>query len=325
MTLRELHLFAGIGGGILGGMLLGHRCVGAVEINTYCRSVLEARQRDGLLESFPIHDDIKTFDATAWRGCVDIVCGGFPCQPWSVAGKRKGAADERHLWPEMARVIAECRPRYVFAENVSMAAFAEPWRDLRGLGYRVPPAICLAASDVGAPHIRKRWWLLAADANGDQYEGGSHAERGALAAGLPDMAYTEGIGRGAWRPESAREQGRLGPSGGSASVAHADSAGLEVGRAQRSDSEAQCETAFGGGMGDADRLRQLQPQGGESEQWRRIGDAGWWATEPDVGRVAHGVPARVERLRGLGNAQVPAQAAAAFRELMRLHYAEARA
>ncbi len=298
MTLRELHLFAGIGGGILGGMLLGHCCVGAVEINPYCRSVLEARQRDGLLESFPIHDDIKTFDATAWRGRVDIVCGGFPCQPWSVAGKRKGAADERHLWPEMARVISECRPAFVFTENVSMAAFAEPWRDLRAMGYRVPPALCLSAKDVGAPHIRKRWWLL---------------------------AHTEGIGRGARRPESAREQGRPSPAGGGASVAHANSAGLEVGRAQRGDSEAQCETAFGGGMGDADRLRQLQPQGGESEQWRRIGDAGWWATEPDVGRVAHGVPARVERLRGLGNAQVPAQAAAAFRELMRLHYAEARA
>lgn len=167
MTLRELHLFAGIGGGILGGMLLGHSCVGAVEINPYCRRVLEARQRDGILEPFPIHDDIRTFDGSAWRGRVDIVCGGFPCQPWSQAGKRLGTADPRHLWPAMARVVAECRPRYVFAENVSLAAFAEPYRDLCAMGYCVPPALCLSAGDLGAPYQRKRWWLLAADPDRD--------------------------------------------------------------------------------------------------------------------------------------------------------------
>lgn len=165
--MRELHLFAGAGGGILGGMLLGHHCVGAVEIDPYCRRVLEQRQRDGILEQFPIFDDVRTFKAREWRGRVDVVCGGFPCQPWSSAGKRRGADDPRHLWPEMARIVAECRPRYVFAENVSLAAFAEPWRDLRGLGYRVPPALRLSASDIGAPYQRDRWWLLAADAHGN--------------------------------------------------------------------------------------------------------------------------------------------------------------
>lgn len=299
--LRELHLFAGVGGGILAGRLLGHCCVGAVEIDSYCRGVLEARQRDGILEPFPIHDDIKTFDATPWRGHVDIVCGGFPCQPWSVAGKRKGCNDPRHLWPEMARVVGECRPPFVFAENVSMAAFADPWRDLRGMGYRVPPALCLAAAEVGAPHRRKRWWLLATDADSawlrEQYNklhlartiGETTRTRGASKKW--PLADSPSIGRGERRPEPTREQGRLGVAGSGSSV------------------------------GDPNSLRQLQPQGIEFEQWRRTCDAGWWVAEPNVGRVANGVPARVDRLRGLGNAQVPVQAATAFRELMRLHYA----
>lgn len=159
--MRELHLFAGAGGGILGGMMLGHEPVCAVEIDKYCRRVLQARQDDGSLPPFPIYEDVRTFDGHAWRGLVDVICGGFPCQPFSCAGKQLGTADPRHLWPDMARIISEVRPRYVFAENVSLAAFEEPWRDLRRLGYRVPPAVCVSASDVGAPHRRKRWWLLA--------------------------------------------------------------------------------------------------------------------------------------------------------------------
>lgn len=119
MTLRELHLFAGIGGGILGGMLLGHRCVGAVELDPYCRRVLEARQRDGILEPFPIHDDIRTFDGIPWRGRADVVAGGFPCQDLSLAGKGRGLDGARSgLWWEMARVVREVEPRYVFVENV---------------------------------------------------------------------------------------------------------------------------------------------------------------------------------------------------------------
>lgn len=183
--MRELHLFAGIGGGILAGHLLGHRCVGAVEIDPYCRTLLAERQRDGLLEQFPVHDDVRTFDGRAWRGRVDMVCGGFPCQPWSVAGKHLGANDPRHLWPEFARIVRECRPAWVFAENVSLDAFREPWRDLRGMGYRVPPALRLSARDVGAPHRRERWWLLA-HADGGGLEGqrreGTRAGRRTVAA-----------------------------------------------------------------------------------------------------------------------------------------------
>jgi DNA (cytosine-5)-methyltransferase 1 len=118
--MRELALFAGAGGGILGGKLLGWRTVCAVEIDPYCQRVLFARQRDGMLEPFPIWDDVRTFDGTRWRGHVDVISGGFPCQPFSSAARGRNNAID--LWPEMLRIISECRPGYVSAENVSRKA-----------------------------------------------------------------------------------------------------------------------------------------------------------------------------------------------------------
>lgn len=319
MTMRELHLFAGIGGGILAGKLLGHRCVGAVEINAYCRQVLEARQREGILESFPIHEDVCTFDGKPWRGKVDVVCGGFPCTPWSTAGKRLGTADPRHLWPEMARIVSEVRPAYVFAENVSLAAFEQPWRDLRWMGYRVPPALCLGASHVGAPHRRLRWWMLAADANRKQHEGGAHAIGREIAAELSDVpdADSDGLHEFVDREHFAGAGGLPSATrsdGGDGHVADTEVEGL----AQRIGARAERQPGpqRGGQVGHADGQRELQPQGRVGTQRRWTGDAGWWATEPRVGRVAHGVPARVEQLKALGNAQVPAVAAAVFRILL---------
>ena len=117
-VMNELALFAGAGGGILGGRLLGRRTICAVELDSYAASVLVARQNDGCLEPFPIWDDITTFDGEPWRGRVDVVSGGFPCQDISVAGKGAGLDGERSgLWGEMARVIREVRPRHVFVEN----------------------------------------------------------------------------------------------------------------------------------------------------------------------------------------------------------------
>ena len=321
--MRELHLFAGAGGGILGGILLGHTPVCAVEIDPYCRKVLEARQADGCLPSFPILEDVRTFDGHPWRGRVDVVCGGFPCQPWSTAGKRLGVDDPRHLWPEMARIIGEVRPAYVFAENVSLAAFEEPWRDLRGMGYRVPPALCLGASHLGAPHRRLRWWMLAADANRKQHEGGAYAQRRETAKVLPsdtcrvgEVADAASLGRSAWRTEPAREQGRPGAACGGSPVADSDRPGLAQRQGEPGDDGAQLEASLGSGLGDANRSRELQPQRRESDERGWPSNAGWWATEPRVGRVAHGVASRVDRLKALGNGQVPQVAAAAFLELM---------
>jgi DNA (cytosine-5)-methyltransferase 1 len=242
--MRELHLFAGAGGGILGGMMLGHE-----------------------LPPFPICEDVRKFDGHAWRGLVDVICGGFPCQPFSCAGKQLGTADPRHLWPEMARIIEEVRPRYVFAENVTLGAFEEPWRDLRRLGYRVPPAICVSASDVGAPHLRKRWWLLA------------HAEGQPKRAGLCEGQQT-GIGRR-----------RSGDSSGEA-PSHANGTRLEEREGISSNTREELAPTIG---------------------------ADWWSTEPNVGRVAHGVASRVDRLKAIGNGQVPLTAATAWRLLMEAH------
>jgi len=162
--MNELHLFAGAGGGILGGQLSGHTCVCAVEIESYPRQVLLQRQRDGILPKFPIWDDINTFDGKPWRGKVDIVCGGFPCQDISSAGKGAGIEGKRSgLWGEMARVVSEVRPRFVFVENSPMLTSRGLYRvlgDLAELGYDARWCV-LGADDTGAPHRRKRIWILA--------------------------------------------------------------------------------------------------------------------------------------------------------------------
>jgi DNA (cytosine-5)-methyltransferase 1 len=122
--MNELALFAGSGGGILGGHLLGWRTVAAVEIEDYPRRVLLQRQADGLLPRFPIWDDICTFDGHPWRGKVDVISGGFPCQDISAAGKGDGLDGERSgLWTEMARLVGEVRPRFVFVENSPMLTY----------------------------------------------------------------------------------------------------------------------------------------------------------------------------------------------------------
>lgn len=161
--MNELHLFAGAGGGILAGQLLGHRCVCAVEWEPYAQAVLVARQNDGSIPPFPIWDDVRTFDGLPWRGRVDIVSGGFPCQAYSSAARGKNVADD--LWPEMRRIVADVAPRYVFAENTQRRAIDRAADDLEAMGYRVR-ALPLSASDMGADHIRKRYWLLA-HADGD--------------------------------------------------------------------------------------------------------------------------------------------------------------
>jgi len=164
--LNELALFAGAGGGILGGKLLGWRTVCAVEYDEHARDVLKARQDDGCLEPFPIWDDVRTFDGRPWRGLVDVVSGGFPCQDISTAGgpNRKGLAGARSgLWAEMVRIIGEIRPRFVLVENSPALAFrglGVVLGDLAALGYDAKWGV-VAASDAGARHERERIWIVA--------------------------------------------------------------------------------------------------------------------------------------------------------------------
>ncbi len=162
--LNTFHLFAGAGGGILADLLLGHNPIGACEIEQYPRDVLLARQRDGILPNFPIWDDVCTLDGKPWRGTVDVLAGGFPCQDISAAGKGAGISGERSgLWKEYARLIEEIQPRFVFAENSPLLrtrGLGVVLKDLASLGYNARWGV-IGARSVGAPHKRDRMWVLA--------------------------------------------------------------------------------------------------------------------------------------------------------------------
>lgn len=162
--MNELALFAGAGGGILGGHLLGWRTVCAVELDPYPASVLLARQNDGILPPCPVWDDVCTFDGRPWRGLVDVVSGGFPCQDISSAGKGAGIDGKRSgLWREMFRVVCEIRPQFVFVENspvLTSRGLGRVLGDLASIGYDAEWMV-LGADDVGLPHHRARLWLLA--------------------------------------------------------------------------------------------------------------------------------------------------------------------
>ena len=268
---NELALFAGAGGGILGGKLLGWRTVCAVEWEPYPACVLAARQNDGLLPPFPIWDDVRTFDGRPWRGIVDVVSGGFPCQDISVAGKGAGITGERSgMWTHMARIVGEVRPRYVFVENspaLLTRGLGVVLGDLASLGYDCRWTV-LGAADVGAPHQRDRLWLV-----------GELADSSIMQCnGCDDYA---GIGL------ECKQVPKSGNCGRSEDVADAY-------MSQRQGNQ---------------RSQRIGPE------YSDIGGAGWWSIEPDVGRVANGVAARVDRLKAIGNGQVPLCAATAWRFL----------
>jgi DNA (cytosine-5)-methyltransferase 1 len=244
-----LSLFSGIGGLDLGLQRAGMTIAGQVEIDPWCRKILAKHWPE-----VPRHDDVRT--CAGWWGdrpAPDLVAGGFPCQPVSLAGKGIAQADERWLWPAMAGVIRELRPRFALMENVPGLlgrGMGDVLGDLAALGYDAEWD-CVPASALGANHRRDRVWIVAYSHGDPGDEGrpgeavkgprGWHADRGTISAG---------------------------------DVADADCAGLNPGR----------------------RL---------GRTWPAPQRGSWWAAEPAVGRVADGVPARVDRLRGLGNAVVP--------------------
>jgi DNA (cytosine-5)-methyltransferase 1 len=264
--MRVLDLFSGIGGFSLGLERAGMRTVAFCELDPYCRAVLRKHWPD-----VPIFEDVRTFAGVE----CDVICGGFPCQDISFAGKGAGIDGERSgLWREYARLIGELRPRYAIVENVSallVRGLDRVLGDLAALGYDAEWH-CIPASYVGAPHRRDRIWILAypdsdgCDADGYHEEGAEGAACGAT------VALSER------RADSPRAE----------TMADAKCEGLE---------------------GWKEAIRQ-------EEEWRSHPRHFWkgiiffgrdakWTTEPDVGRVAHGVHSRVDRLRSLGNAVVP--------------------
>ena len=300
------------GGGILGGMLLGHTCVCAVEIEPYCRKVLLQRQRDGILPKFPIWDDVRTFDGKPWRGKIDIICGGFPCQDISCAGKGAGIDGERsELWSEFARIISEVRPRYAFVENSPMLAVRGLGRvlgDLSEIGYDARWCV-MGADDVGAPHVRKRMWVLA------------HARYGCGERNL----RIKGERLCEQDAETFRTQDSnsiVRPSEISNAVADADT--LRKLQSQGIVEKFRGRISHGcKNMVDAEMPRQPSGLNGQAQiQFGR--SCAWWLRDPadqdgafesQLGRVADGVANRVDRLKAIGNGQVPLVAATAFRLL----------
>ena len=203
-----LSLCAG-GGGLDLGLMLAEpgfhtRCF--VEWEDWPRTVLIAAQRAGYFAPAPIWDDLRSFDARPFHGAFDIVLAGYPCQPFSAAGKRGGADDPRHLWPEIARVIAECRPEWVLVENVAghvSLGLETVLRELWGMGY-TPAAGLFSAAEVGAPHQRMRIFILAhTDEPASRHrqlqsgwEQRLHSQGGSAGAGHHELVDAQGDGRG---------------------------------------------------------------------------------------------------------------------------------
>lgn len=282
--MNVLSLFAGIGGLDLGLERAGLTVVGQVEIDPFCQRVLAKHWPE-----VPRHDDVRT--AVEWwlgatRPRVDVVCGGFPCQPFSAAGRKEGIADERWGWPWFWSVARALRPGFIIVENVAALlsdreAFGWILADLAAGGYDAEWD-CVPAASVGAPHLRDRVFVVA--------YASSQAGRWV------------GAGRRQQQPEGGRPTGTL-----------ADPE--RFGRLPGWHDAGQPEVAE-----PLDRGASLADPGGEGCPGRRATHLpaetprvyvakphhrDWWAAEPDVGRVAHGVPGRVDRLRGLGNAVVP--------------------
>lgn len=338
--MNELALFAGAGGGLLATHhLLGWRCVGYVEMAEYPCKVLEARINDGLLSRAPIFqmhtgDFIELGLAEKYRGVADVVTAGFPCQPFSRAGLQLADKDPRNGWPDTITIIRQVRPRYVLLENVSRLVsspyFGTILGDLAasGYGYRWD---CIPASAVGANHQRDRLWIVGwnvADAEGERRErpGVARYGRDGFKNGSTDVPNPNGYGLGQRSNEYIRSPQRetktnVGDDGEKETMANSNgkqeleprnhhqaivsqgNARLEFSRR----SSGRLTGIAGGTMADTNGRQleeQRQPITGETPHLARYN--GWWEVEPNVGRVVNELAHRVDRLKAIGNGQVPA-------------------
>jgi DNA (cytosine-5)-methyltransferase 1 len=312
--MRVLDLFSGIGGFSLGLERAGMTTVAFCEIEPYCRAVLRKHWPD-----VPCYEDVRSLTADALRRdgiAVDVICGGFPCQDVSLAGKRAGIKGERTgLWREFRRLIGEIRPRFVIAENVPgilSAGAGEVLGDLAALGYDAFWD-CVPASAVGAPHRRDRWWLVAnpngRDASSErQQRGGEQRQQpedgrpgrlgNAKSIRLPGRKNNENEGR---RQSPPRFSGEIGE------VAHAYG-------------EQRQRIGCGGTRGGAQPTEHCGVVGfWDDREWIFCTDQRWRPIEPGTFPLAHGVPARLAKCRSAGNAVVPQIPEIIGRAIMEMH------
>jgi len=264
--LRVLDLFSGIGGFSLGlERTGGFETVAFCEYEPFPRAVLAKHW-----PNVPCFPDVRTLKGSDIDGPVDVICGGYPCQPFSSAGKRRGKEDDRHLWPEFSRLVAQLRPSWVIGENVAghiSMGLDDVLSDLEGQGYACRTFV-IPACAVGALHRRDRCWTVAHAAQ-LQRNGGEHYDSG----------HSEGT-------RTVQDVSKLRNRNGDQNVANADSQRPQ-GRSKTRDAGSQWK--------------------GCNQQPQRCADLprAAWLPEPDVGRVANGVSRRVDRLKALGNAVVP--------------------
>jgi DNA (cytosine-5)-methyltransferase 1 len=304
--MRFVSLFAGIGGIDLGLERAGMECVAQVENDPWCVRVLEKHWPD-----VPRFGDIRTLDPADLPDC-DLIAGGFPCQPVSAAGRRKGQDDDRWLWPEFHRIVRVVRPRYVLVENVPgllSRGMGDVLGDLAEVGYDTEWAR-IGASDVGAPHRRWRIFIV-----GYPNSDGREATDGRRFVSDEKRHCASQV----------REQVEQSRSSDTSDVAYPEvepvRSGLregqpaEIWRRRPGDGSGPPRITICEGCGEdfCEWHRRHRADCGCSDPWDESDDPdfGWWAADPaddpesGVGRVADGIPGRVDRLRGLGNAVVP--------------------
>ena len=303
----HLDLFSGIGGFALAASWAGYQTVGFCEIEDYPRRILSKR-----FPGVPCHRDIWELDGSIYRG-VDLITGGYPCQPFSQAGQRKGKEDDRHLWPELRRVIAQARPAFLVAENVAghiTLGLDEVLADLESEGY-AGRAIVVPACAKNAPHRRDRVWIIAKS--------------------LAHSRYSESSGRfhqeecGKERQDArdkTRDESTPRSSSGTGGVAHSDGTRLQgFTESNISGGEGQKQTAGNGLPTNTNPGKFVGRLGGSLDGIpegldfpRRWGDGSW---EDGIPRVTVGAKNRTQRLKALGNAIVPQVAYEIIKELER--------
>jgi len=399
--LKILDLFSGLGGFSLGLERTGrYKTVAFCEIDKYCTLLLQKHWK-----GIKVYNDVKKITKEGFEAdgieSPDIITGGFPCQPFSVAGKQKGTSDDRHLWPEMFRIIKAFKPRFVIGENVpgivniqDGVVFETVCTDLESQGYEVQP-FNIPAAAVGAPHQRKRIWIIATLADSvsnderreisrsDEEKGRVQEEHRSKDSASGIFSRTSEIRKSNNGYEAMENSGRTLQQGSSIREKNEDEVGKEnANQHQRSSSSSESNVANADTRLSDGQKKELQSRGQasissregenvanaksissdgreigqhseESREKRKIGievggvssdrqklantdserleglgqsrsqfnetssstssseerqgqvGQGWWEFEPNVGRVAHGVPGRVHRLKALGNSIVP--------------------